>query len=165
MWERPACTLRAGRGAAGGLSSRSPEAGLGRPGRRAAGLGARDLGSGLPSGEFAVCLGRDPTLISVSPGALLHGHGLFSSTCRLMAWLLHRLEMALPQPVLHGKAREQVCSGLGEWGLGSGGKGLGMESLRARHRRKKGTWSRSPPHAAHPMQPIFSDHTHSMCTL
>ncbi|XP_073736328.1 cyclic nucleotide-gated channel beta-1 [Callorhinus ursinus] len=26
---------------------------------------------------------------------------------RLMAWLLHRLEMALPQPVLHGKAGEQ----------------------------------------------------------
>lgn len=25
-----------------------------------------------------------------------------------MEWLLHRLEMALPQPVLHGKATEQV---------------------------------------------------------
>uniref|UniRef100_A0A8P0PNP7 Cyclic nucleotide gated channel subunit beta 1 n=1 Tax=Canis lupus familiaris TaxID=9615 RepID=A0A8P0PNP7_CANLF len=30
-----------------------------------------------------------------------------SDPARLMAWLLHRLEMALPQPVLHGKAREQ----------------------------------------------------------
>nr|XP_035980170.1 cyclic nucleotide-gated cation channel beta-1 [Halichoerus grypus] len=30
-----------------------------------------------------------------------------SDPARLMAWLLHRLEMALPQPVLHGKAGEQ----------------------------------------------------------
>ncbi|XP_048079707.1 cyclic nucleotide-gated cation channel beta-1 [Ursus arctos] len=30
-----------------------------------------------------------------------------SDPTRLTAWLLHRLEMALPQPVLHGKAREQ----------------------------------------------------------
>ncbi|XP_041621037.1 LOW QUALITY PROTEIN: cyclic nucleotide-gated cation channel beta-1 [Vulpes lagopus] len=30
-----------------------------------------------------------------------------SDPARLMAWLLHRLEMALPQPVLHGKAKEQ----------------------------------------------------------
>ncbi|XP_070356527.1 cyclic nucleotide-gated channel beta-1 [Equus asinus] len=28
-------------------------------------------------------------------------------SARLMTWLLHRLEMALPQPVLHGKAGEQ----------------------------------------------------------
>lgn len=30
---------------------------------------------------------------------------------RLMAWLLHRLEMALPQPVLNGKAGNQVSAG------------------------------------------------------
>uniref|UniRef100_A0A452V7M9 Cyclic nucleotide-gated cation channel beta-1 n=1 Tax=Ursus maritimus TaxID=29073 RepID=A0A452V7M9_URSMA len=48
-----------------------------------------------------------------------------SDPTRLTAWLLHRLEMALPQPVLHGKAREQVSAGLGDWGLGRGGKSLG----------------------------------------
>ncbi|XP_021112161.1 cyclic nucleotide-gated cation channel beta-1 [Heterocephalus glaber] len=30
---------------------------------------------------------------------------------RLIAWLLHRLEMALPQPVIHGKTGEQVSAG------------------------------------------------------
>uniref|UniRef100_A0A8C5L8E4 Cyclic nucleotide-gated cation channel beta-1 n=1 Tax=Jaculus jaculus TaxID=51337 RepID=A0A8C5L8E4_JACJA len=38
---------------------------------------------------------------------------------RLIAWLLHRLEMALPQPVLHRKIEEQVCGGPGWWQKGS----------------------------------------------
>uniref|UniRef100_A0A9L0JYX0 Cyclic nucleotide gated channel subunit beta 1 n=1 Tax=Equus asinus TaxID=9793 RepID=A0A9L0JYX0_EQUAS len=51
---------------------------------------------------------EEPTPDPVSPGDLPPGHDPFSPTCRLMTWLLHRLEMALPQPVLHGKAGEQV---------------------------------------------------------
>uniref|UniRef100_A0A9L0J0K3 Cyclic nucleotide gated channel subunit beta 1 n=1 Tax=Equus asinus TaxID=9793 RepID=A0A9L0J0K3_EQUAS len=47
------------------------------------------------------------------PGDLPPGHDPFSPTCRLMTWLLHRLEMALPQPVLHGKAGEQVGAAIG----------------------------------------------------
>uniref|UniRef100_A0AC11B9B3 Uncharacterized protein n=1 Tax=Ovis aries TaxID=9940 RepID=A0AC11B9B3_SHEEP len=39
---------------------------------------------------------------------LLPGHApSLSPTCRLMAWILHRLEMALPQPVIRGKGGEQ----------------------------------------------------------
>lgn len=41
-------------------------------------------------------------------------HSLGCSVRRLMAWLLHRLEMALPQPVLHQKAGDQVS--VGDWG-------------------------------------------------
>lgn len=36
---------------------------------------------------------------------------------RLIEWLLHRLEMALPQPVLHGKAAEQVSGSQAEAAL------------------------------------------------
>lgn len=44
-------------------------------------------------------------------------------THRLVAWLLRRLEMALPQPALRAKAEEQVGAGLGERGpcVGAGG--------------------------------------------
>uniref|UniRef100_A0A8C9D5X0 Uncharacterized protein n=1 Tax=Panthera leo TaxID=9689 RepID=A0A8C9D5X0_PANLE len=49
------------------------------------------------------------------PQATFHASSLPPSgdPARLMAWLRHRLEMALPQPVLHGKAGEQVSAGLG----------------------------------------------------
>lgn len=81
-------------------------------------FGAGDVGSSLPTGGPPVCLGEELTLVSVSPGDLPPGHGPFSPTCRLMTWLLHRLEMALPQPVLHGKAGEQVGAALGQQGPG-----------------------------------------------
>uniref|UniRef100_A0A8C4LEE6 Uncharacterized protein n=1 Tax=Equus asinus asinus TaxID=83772 RepID=A0A8C4LEE6_EQUAS len=55
---------------------------------------------------------------TISPGDLPPGHDPFSPTCRLMTWLLHRLEMALPQPVLHGKAGEQVGAAIGQQGPG-----------------------------------------------
>uniref|UniRef100_A0A8C9KW03 Cyclic nucleotide-gated cation channel beta-1 n=1 Tax=Panthera tigris altaica TaxID=74533 RepID=A0A8C9KW03_PANTA len=43
------------------------------------------------------------------PQATFHASSLppAGDPARLMAWLRHRLEMALPQPVLHGKAGEQ----------------------------------------------------------
>lgn len=90
---------------------------------------ARDMG--LVSGRLVICLRRELTLASVSLPTSPHGRIPLLSPCRLIAWLLHRLEMALPQPVLREKAGEQVSAGSGGGGTsGVAGRVLGAQVSR-----------------------------------
>lgn len=87
-----------------------------------------------------------------------------------MAWLLHRLEMALPQPVVRGKAGEQVGAGLGGAGalsggwrrLGSSGKGGMVPGWEGRAQKEEGSpqLELSPPSL-----PVCMAHTHSTHTV
>ena len=57
---------------------------------------------------------RHMVKVSVSDLLFLIVPTLARTYHRLIEWLLHRLEMALPQPVLHGKAAEQVSGSQAE---------------------------------------------------
>lgn len=78
-------------------------------GRRGRAFRVRDLG--LASGMTCLLAGlfypgSPPPVFPPGFSSSLHR--------RLIEWLLHRLEMALPQPVLHGKAAEQVSGSQAE---------------------------------------------------
>lgn len=96
-----------------------------------------------------------------------------SPTCRLMAWILHRLEMALPQPVIRGKGGEQVGAvwgsrGPGSWwweGPGSSDKGEIVPG-RGGHRRKMGACNQnSAPLACLSAWLMSIPHTHTLWSL
>lgn len=85
-----------------------------------------------------------------------------------MAWLLHRLERALPQPVLRGKAGEQVGAELGERGPWVVAGGVLGTQARVRWlpcvpgvavvQKEEGACSGNPAHPACP----FAQLTHSL---
>lgn len=121
-------------------------------------FGAGGLGSGLPSGGLAVCLGCHfpPWTWPLSP------------THRLVVWLLHRLQMALPQPVLRGKAGEQVGAGLGEGGPDggrSGMAGLSQGGHDTEGRRVPATGAQPTQPACLPCPAILHSLRHHVCEV
>ena len=120
------------------------------------------LGSGSSSGRLLPQSSYEFSCLDMAPS--------LSPTCRLMAWILHRLEMALPQPVIRGKGGEKVGAvwgnrGPGSWwweGPGSSDKGE-MVPGRGWHRRKMGACNRNsaPPSLPVCMAHVHSTHTHT----